>query len=694
MRKSLPTDRDARSRVLRAGVDLARSARNPLSVEWAMTYWYMQGVRNFQIQSWRDGRFRWSYESPEGQLQLRLEDIVKQYQRQLGLLQKIDVRPACDAKGQGLKSFSDAAIAQAVLNHMTQSINLPAVHLDSCQIDLMYGTGALALTMNPDVSLLGATPCVYAVPPWQVLPDPARPMRREEVHGVFYHRWVPYRWCKEYWKDRLRFPKLDEEEPLLNLRWLAIGERIDHNDSVLSQSDLPVRGSLSGMSLGQDQGRGPANEEDEPWVEVIEYWNYDENQKVEHYEVLLGHFLATKDDFKTYQGADKPCLPIGVFGCQLAGGFYNRGWVPLLIPANIELEKCYSSLFKNVQELDNFGWLTIPNTLGIKDEELDAKGRPRRIRYEPDYSTPYPLAPGHIAPYSSGDFPGRVAASAVQLLDRLGNASDLLSGKPPGRVDSASGLGLLYETFGIQTIPMGESLNQAWTTIYRAMLQQAPKFLKGKKTLPLLEIDDELAGIMLDPSTGEMVLSEENPIPHPDDVMISIKDKQPTQSEKMREDLAVMKQSQQIDPLMFAWYSYKNNLKIPAGYETEIEEIRKCQLRNVMQWNGGKVPGQVVASALDMHDIQLKWMKRFMARPRFQFGSKDVRDAFEQRFQFHQNALGGFPQQMPYPEDMGEQAASPDQWGPTGDPNLQGLPPQLAGMLQQADAGQPPPGGE
>ena len=123
---------------------------------------------------------------------------------------------------------------------------------------------------------------------------------------------------------------------------------------------------------------------------------------------------------------------------------------------------------------------------------------------------------------------------------------------------------------------------------------------------------------------------------------------------------------------------------MPAGYETEIEEIRKCKFRNLVQWNDGKTPGGVTTSALDMHKIQMAYMKRFMAQPIFGFADEKVRDAFEQRYNFHQQALGGFPEGMPYPEDAAASAAqSPDSWGSAGGMDPSQLPPQLAKMLQQ-----------
>lgn len=675
-------------------MDMARTYRNPLSVEWAMTYWYMQGVRNFKVTSWRDGRFKWSYETPQGESRIKVEDTLKQYQRQLGLMQKINFMPATSPKGLGLLSMRKAAVAQVALDALVNSCNMKKLHMDACQLSLMYGAGAFVSSVNPDVSLLGVRPRITLAAPWQILTDPARPMRREEVTGLFYHRWVPYRWAKETFKDRLKFPG-SEEEPLLRCRCLSLGERAEASDLEDSVSGSVGRGIGTYQAPLGSEGR--AELEEEPWVEIAEYWNYNDYDRVEDYEVMLGDWIATKDSFVTSPNKDMPCLPIGVFNCQASGSFYSRGWVPLMVPVNMSVENMYSTLFKNVQEMDDFNWLLLPNTSGVRDEDLQAKGRPKRIRYEPEYTAPQ-IKPEMMHFQNSGDFPGRVAGSAIQLLDRLGNASDLFNGKAPGRVDSASGLGLLYETVGIQTIPAASSFNHAYTTIYKSMLQQAGRLLEGRSTLPLLSLDDNLAGVMLDPKTGEMYFDDRNPLPTPDEVNISIRDEQPKMQEQQRQDLMAMKQSGQIDQIDFAWYNYKNNLGLPAGFEVEIEEIRKCMYRNILQWNDGQNPGGVMPSSLDMHALQLKWMKRFMAQPIFGFGSAEVRDAFEQRFNFHQQALGGFPEGLPMPEELGAAAdrmQNPDQWGSAG-PQGQ-LPPQLMKMMQQAaqegaDAG--PPGQE
>lgn len=691
MTRELPSNKAQRARILRNGMELARSYRNPQSVEWAMTYWYMQGIRNFHVSSYRDGLFKWSYETPEGEKAIRIEDTLKQYQRQLGLFQKIDVNPAITPKGEGLMSMQQAACGQVILDNAIQSVNLPAVWLEAAQLSLMYGNGGLVASVNPDVSFEGMMrPKLITVPPWHILPDPAKPTRREEVHGLFYHRWAPFKWIVANFKDRLTVPAITEEK--LQLRRVALGDKIDNQDQDSQANVQTVRNRTMQYTDGQDLGAT----DDEPWVEVIEWWNFDENEKVCGYEVMLGDYIATKDSFRSYSNAKMPCLPVGWFGCQLSGGFWNRGWVPLMIPNNIEIEKMYSSLYQNAANQDALRWLAIANTMGITREDLTpVKGRPNAIFYEPDYSAPN-AKPDMIEFRTSGDFPGRVAGSAIQIADRLGNASDLFNGKAPGRVDSASGLGLLYETVGIQNIPAAESFARAFTTVYRAFLQQARVLLSNKNLLPILSTDDDLVGVIMDKETGQMVFDENTPLPTPDEVNIGIRDKLPRMVEQMRQDAAAMRKMGQLQPEEFAWYCYKNKLGLPAGFEGEIEEIRKCKLRNRIQWGDGKKPRGVVPSALDNHALQMKYMKIFMSRPIFQYGDKNVRDAFEQRYKFHEAGLGGFPDGIPYPEDMEEQAAAQQQgpqWGAAGAmPPPDALPPQLAAMMQAPPEGEVPEG--
>lgn len=678
----LPKDKEQKIDAIQKILATGMAFRAPLRVEWVMAYWYLQGVRRFNVASWRTGRVNVSRESPEGVFELRVEDTLNKYQRELGRLMRINTLPRVSRKKLGLDDARKAAVGQVILDDLANSENPEYVKMRLLEGLLIYGTMGLAAWVNKDVGFEMQTK-TNLINPWELLPAPGRPTMEHNKTGLVYHRWVPYEWLRETQK-KLKLPRKDsinDPDPALELRWIMPGHKVEDSDSV--DDEFALAGRPDRVDANDEAGR---KTDGIPHVHVKEVWGPDEHDRVCSYDVLVGRHLAHSVYYEDDHNAkNRPPIPIGVARYNHAGGFWGRSFVGPLLGINMEVERMMANLFENVKNLDQFGFLWLPNTLQIHNEDLTSKVRPKVIRGEPDYNAPT-IEPKHIAPYNAGDAPGRVAATGLQLIDRLSRESDLYSGKAPGRVDSASGLGLLYETSSIPTIPVSASIDMAYSTIYRAYLHAARSLLGTRDVLKLSTLDDAVAGAVIDPASGTLRLDEQNSIPDPDEVLISIKEREPRLVTQQKQELLLMLERQIIDPEEFIWENYTKDLGFITGNKLVIEERKKGMFRNIVQFNDGKTPGGVIPSSLDNHKIQIRVLRDFMAQPVFTLAEEPVRSAFEQRLQFHEAALGGFPNGLPDPSQMGPDAA---QWGAqTGQP----LPPALAKMLEQAgqeDAGIP-----
>lgn len=678
----LPKEKTAKIEAIRQIMNTGMSFRAPLRVEWIMAYWHLQGVRRFSVASWRTGRVLVSRESPEGVFEMRVEDVLNKYQRELGRLMRINTLPYITRKKLGLDDIRNAAIGQVVMDELANQQD--PEYTKKCLLEalLIFGTAGLASWCNKEVGLDLKTR-KEVILPWEMIPCPGRPTMEHQHNGIVRHRWVPYEWLRET-QPSLKYPKKDSKsnpDPCLNLRYIQPGTKIEDMDSVDDE-----------MANGGYTDRGEHREDvpdvGVPYVELKEIWGPDDMNRVCSYDVLLGQHLAKEVYYEDETNArNRPPLPIGIARYNHSGGWWGRSFVGPLLGIAIEVERMMANLFENVKNLDQFGFLWLPNTLQIHKEDLKSTVRPRIITGEPDYNAPQ-IKPEHITPFNSGDAPGRVAATGLQLLDRLSRESDLYSGKAPGRVDSASGLGLLYETSSIPTIPVAASIAHAYAQVYKADLFAAKQLLGSQDMLKISVLDDNIAGIVIDPKTGTMSL-DSNPIPHPDDVMVSIKEREPKMVTQTKQELIQLLQLGIVDPEEFIWINYIENLGFKTGNKMIIEERRKGMLRNIIQFGDGQTPGGITPSTKDQHAIQIRVLKDFMSQPSFQLASVDVRSAFEQRLAFHEAGMGGFPEGLPNPEDMAVDAA---QWGQGGGGPL---PPSLQSSMdragiQEQGMGQPP----
>jgi len=301
-----------------------------------------------------------------------------------------------------------------------------------------------------------------------------------------------------------------------------------------------------------------------------------------------------------------------------------------------------------------------PASLGTPPEAMRGRDGVKRITYEPDYTTP-DLKPFNIEPAKLTEPQINGTMIAGNLMDKVANQpTEMLQGGAPGRVDSASGLGMLFETSGIPLSPTAKNIAEALAGVYRAMLGICRDNWPAEKVVSVSNLDDSLAGIVFDMETGEITLSK-NSIPSPDEVNINVASEIPISKEQQKMEL---KEALKDGIITLDEYSFKVRelgLTSPVGNEVAWQNYRRAKLENLALFGDGENPGEVIVSERDMHLIHKNVLDTFMAGPEFYAASQPVRDAFVQHYEEHNVGLGIMPEGMPPMEEAAELEMQPPQ---------------------------------
>jgi len=258
---------------------------------------------------------------------------------------------------------------------------------------------------------------------------------------------------------------------------------------------------------------------------------------------------------------------------------------------------------------------------------------------------------------------------AAGLNDRIANQpTEMLGGGAPGRVDSSAGLGFLYEVSSIPLTPTAKNVADAVAGVYRSMLGIIKDMWSDQKVVSVSNLDDSLAGIVLDAGTGTLSLSK-NAIPEPDEISLTVASEVPVSKEQQKAELKEAFADKRITLDEFNFAVRKKGLDIPVGGEVEWQNYRRAMYENIILFGDGETPGKVIITERDLHRIHLQVLDAFMARPEFYAASQQVREAFVQHRDEHYMGMGNYPDQLPMPEEIAEASmAGPQGMAPGAEP--------------------------
>lgn len=643
-------------------VTSGRSRMNPISVNWYINHFYMRGLRNFTNINYGTGTLNASYLDESGVLKFRYEDIISKYQAQLGRFLAIDLAPAVTRRGESLDGLKKASTAQVVLDSVFPQEKVSKLALDAFPSLLHYGTIGFGLWVE-SVDSIG----IEVINPWELIPIPIDVSTPADVRGLIRVRYVPTDWVKNLTITPSKGAKVykgmdDFKVPFGDLPADASGKFQGTASLTTVGGGFFVR-SASSNSQVETQWKGRKAKKDETQTDVtllVEVWTETSDGYLAEYLILAGSYNKLNLLHRYDHSKHRFHMPIRIARDVIVGGFYGRSFVDQLIPLNTEAEYSLSSLFQTISDYDLYGLLMWPASLGTPPDALRGQDGVKRIIYEPDYTAP-DLKPFNVEPARLSKPQVEAALLAGSLMDKLANQpTEMLKGGAPGRVDSAAGLGFLYETSAIPLSPTAKNVAAAISGVYRAMLGICKDIWPASKVVSISNLDDSLAGINMDMSTGEVNLSK-NAIPSPDEVNINVASEVPVSKEQQKLELKEALDKQRITLNEYSFQVREKGLDSVVGNEVAWQNYRRAKLENLSLFGDGETPGKVIVSERDMHPIHKEVLSAFMARPEFYAASQKVRDKFVEHDEEHDVGLGIFPEEMPSMDDAAELELQPPQ---------------------------------
>lgn len=653
---------------------------------------YLAGVRKFKIMDRWSGNLSIAFENAKGELDMRYEEITRLYLSEMGRYMKMEIGPVAGKKGESLDALRKAAIGSATLGALSSPLPLESIKRQVLIPFLKHGTVGLN---HIETGFSDMPDQIEVVPARQLRGIPSWVDGTGNLMGIARKRWVPLPWLRDRMKKvfdkRLDLTKPESDMEARDVPWGGHSPDTDHDNqpgggASASGGIWAPKPNALGTNIGKGVGSffdsvGP-RKDGRLYVPLEEIYIYDDTQQfVARFIVKVGKKIILDENFEE-QGVRVLC-PLHVARHTDIGKFFARGYIAPLMPLNDQIEKMLQSLFKNIQELDMFGTLFIPGASGIDIKRWRTGPRPKVEKFEPDPLNPN-LKPFTLGPSNTGLMPAKIADIAGGLLQKLSGQGPAFQGQTSGRIDSAAGLGFLFNTGNIALGLPSHGLADAFSGVYARMLQVAKERMQPGETIKLATIDDAIAGVVLDPQTGDMRLSE-NPIPQPWEIKVDIKDRQPRDREIRKQELKELYSMQLVDPTRFWITAMEENLDMPGAPRELWETWRKCTWQIITLFRDGITPGNLdIGEHTQNPDIQLIKLQEFMNKIEFSLASEAVRKEFE-TWKLDLEILAGqrFPSELPPPEEVAMAEAAGAQQRP-GNPQM-GIPPgQLSGGPLQA----------
>jgi hypothetical protein len=648
---NIPKNKDQAEKTINYILSEGKARRAPNAIRWWTARWYMRGVRNFKSLNYQNGTLQVSYMNDEGVLNFKYEDIVSKYQAQLGRLMQLDLTPVVSKAGISLDGMRKASIGQVVLDSLFSKPKVDKIQAGASNKLLNYGTIAL-IPWWVDEDSIG----IDVVPPWEILPIPIEVDSNQECRGILRRKIVPMDWVKNL--GTTPAGKADVYKDMTS--WEVPSGFIPLEAQDRFQGSITIGTSISASAVRMESQAGGSRKltsakKDKTKIKVVEaseIWTMTEDNYWDEYILHVGGKIL----YRTSYAGEKRQFPPQIVTDVDVGDFWGKSYIDSLIPLNCEMEAALSRQFQNVKDWDLFGVIYEPTTSGITDRAVRGADGLKRVKYEPDPLSPE-AKPYNLRMNATGLLPAKIVEAGMNAQDKIANQpNDLMSGGAPGRVDSASGLGFLFETSNVPLTPTAKGISQAFSSCYRVVLDITRRMWGNEKVLEITHLDDSIAGIAFDQDSGKIQLAD-NSIPHPDEVVVNVASAIPRSKEQQKMELKDGLTTGIITPSEYRIIARKEGLDLPVGGEVEWQNYRRATLENITLFNDGKTPGQnVIYSDNDMHPVHLMKLDEFMAKPEFWLASEEVRTKFVEHRKLHLAGMGQLPDESPYAEEAAEEA--------------------------------------
>jgi hypothetical protein len=634
-------------------------ARNADMARWKHTTSYCHGMRNFKSINFKDGTVKASYVDGSGHVRFVYGQILTNFVQQYGRLLGMDLTPRVTRKSESLDGQRRAAIAQSTLASLFPVSSLDSLKRTLIPNLLMFGTLGLSLWQDKRDKKSMA---IQVVLPGEILPIPSSVMTASEANGVVVRR----RWSIEeirrcFGGDAARKGVLNNIDPMVvpraNMPASLPNEATAGSDLDAFFTQSYDYGSKGGtVKQGADKGKT-----DKMAVAVLGLvYLWDEQRYLTEQLIFVEGSKEAKLLARIPFENTRTCSTITTIRDIDVGGFFAESWLANQIPLNQEVEACTAKAFQNQQEMSLYGITLIPTTYGLSRQALlTGKDGVKVQPYEMDGMTPARENVVQIQPYNTGLLPVRTVDMGVSLMDKLAGQPQAMSrGEAPGRVDSASALGVLLEASNVPISPIAASVAGGVVDMYRAALCRAQHDFSTEDTIAITMLTDALAGAVYDPAKGTISLAR-NAIPHPDDVAITVNSMMPTSRQQQIMELKDELRNMIITPRQYRIKSQLMGLDLPVCNEVEWENYKKARLENVLLFHDGQtVPdgseeqvGVLFSQDADMHDVHIMVHSELIATAQFAMAAPPVRMRVLNHLKNHRDAMGMLPEGMPPIED-------------------------------------------
>jgi hypothetical protein len=615
-RYKLPKDPQKLCRILDNHVQREETRMAYRRLTWLVAWYYINGARRFDVFNPETGALNAHFVDTEGNMEFQSGELLSVTDRTVGRLKEIDLWPKVVRSDNSLDAVRERSVMQVLLDAAIDPGALDTAISKYVHLYVLLGScGITAQTFNSPAR--GLSTDFEVIHPKELFPYPSYGTDFSKVGGLVRQRVVPYEWLKA------RF-----------------GRRIERNRDKMEIYEAPV-GSVAAVEsdettegAGATGGRtrwnfeegagGPTDKDISMQISRIrELWVTGPGTLCSEYVLVSGDYLINHGD---YENIEAYC-PIGIRTFIDTGTFHGSGLFDLLFSSVRELERLLKSLYNNIRDIDEYGFLVLPHG-GFNHDTLfkDVGEKLKVAYYEPDY-TGADVKPFMVTPYNAGDAPGKVAGLAKAMLEGISPIKDLSEEK--GRIDSAAGLQFLDEQIGRFMTNATNNLRGAFSDMYRGLASDVlHRVAESPNPVPVGKLNVELAGAVIDPET-QRVSFQENPLPTVGRLDFGVRGRT-VQSQTAKLERAMdMVEKKVADPLKMILYFLKEGME-PPMYIDEEKAAYDTIVRNILLLFGnGQNPGQVIVTPHNvMPQLQLRVLGAFMNSPVLGLATPEVQNSF------------------------------------------------------------------
>ena len=648
----LPKNKRQICQVIRDHAEKEVSRLSYRRVTWLLTYYYLNGMRRFDVFDPESGNLSPHYLDEEGNLEFQSQEMLSAIDRASSRLASMDLRPKIMRTGTSLPMIRQRATAQLLADSLVSDEQIAEVSTKFAHLFTSLGSCGIQGHIV-DHETIGLTADLEVIHPKEILPFPSLGQDYTKQAGLIRQRIVPLETLTEKFGNRVKNNLKDCE-----YYEIQVGDSLeDPHDSY--DPEITVNPS-------NNQPYTSAEADPMTVVRIRELWIDGPRGTCSRYIICSGDYLIDDQDLSTTQ----TYCPIGFSRFMENGSFHGAGLFDLLFSINREMEKMLKSLFNNIRDMDRYGVVVMPQGSFNERSVLREVGNGlRMISYQPD-----PLnekfSPFMISPHNAGDIPGKTAAFAKQLMQGINPIQDLIAEK--GRVDSATGLQFLDEQINRAMTNPTMGVVQAFGKMYRSMVSNASRELVLKpRPIPVQAFDLNLAGSVIDFESSQISF-EQNPIPNVAHLTFAVKQINPRSEVVRKQEALQMLQSGLTDPDGFKLFALKEGLDFAMWIDEDQASYEQVVQNILTLYGNGTDAGQVIITPhTSRPELQLRVLSSFMSGPLMTKADPLVVDEFkkyrESLIQFMGSSL---PAMVPNPDSAAMFAEQPPQRGPQPGPGM------------------------